>query len=98
MTCGDKCFKLTAERSEEVNEMKTAQEEADTRMLLHAKQAAADYDSIIVVTGDIDVLILCMVVQARIDCNLYVKCGTRARTSILRLLYVKKMCSRTRNM
>ena len=41
MTCGDKCFKLTAERSDEVIEINTAQEEADTRMLLHA-----DYDSI----------------------------------------------------
>ena len=33
-------------------------------------------------------LILSMAVQARIDCNLYVKCGTRART---RILDVKKM-------
>ena len=42
MTCGDKCFKLTAERSEEVNEVTTIQEEADTRILLHAKHAAAN--------------------------------------------------------
>ena len=28
VTCGDKCFKLTAERSEEVNEMETIQQEA----------------------------------------------------------------------
>ena len=49
MTCGDNCFKLTAERSEEVNEMKMVQEEADTRILLHTKQTAADNDSIIIV-------------------------------------------------
>ena len=72
VTSCDKCFKLSAERSEEVNEVKTAQEEADTRILLHAKHAAADYGSITIVTDDTDVLILCIAVQARIGCNLRV--------------------------
>ena len=44
MTCGDTCFKVIAEKSEEVNGMKAVQEEEDTRLLLHAKQVGADYD------------------------------------------------------
>ena len=55
-------------------------------MLLHARQAAADYDSIIIATYDTDVLILCMVAQARICCSLYVKCDTST-------LDIKKMCA-----
>ena len=81
MTYGDKCFKLTAERSEEVNELKTLLKEADTCKLMLAKHAAAD-----------TVLILSMAVQARIGCNLYMKYCTTARTRILRL-NVKKMCA-----
>ena len=54
-------------------------------MLLHAIHAAADYESIIVVAGDTDVLILCMAVQARIGCNFYVTCGTR-------VCWKRKMC------
>ena len=38
MTCMEKCFKLTKETAEEVDELKTSQEEADTRILLYAKQ------------------------------------------------------------
>ena len=63
MTCGDKCLKLTAERSEEVNELEMVQEETHTS--LHSKHAAADYDSIIIIgAGNTDVLIS-MAVQAR---------------------------------
>ena len=40
-------FKFTAERLNEVNELHKVQDEADTRMLLHAKHFDADYDSII---------------------------------------------------
>ena len=50
--CEDKCFKLTAERLEDVNELRMVQQEADTRMLLHTKHAAADYYSIIIIVAD----------------------------------------------
>ena len=53
-----------------MNETNTVQEEADTRMLLHAKQVAADNDSVIIVADDTDVLIICMAVQVCIGCNL----------------------------
>ena len=84
-TCGDNCFKLTAKRLDEVNELNKVQAETDTRMLLHA---AADYDSIMIVAVDTDVLMFSMVVQARIDCNIYTY-GTRARTrNLMPIKYV----------
>ena len=48
VTCGDNCFK--------VNTLKKVQDEVNTHMLLHAKHAAADYDSIIIVANDTYVL------------------------------------------
>ena len=63
-------------------------------MLTLAKQAAVDYDSIIIVADDTDVLILCMAAQARIGCNLRVTmCGTRTRTITLD---AKKICAAVR--
>lgn len=64
------------------------QEETDTCLLLHAKHAAVDYDSIIIVADDTDLLVLSMAFQDRIDCNLYMECGTRTKT---RILDVEKM-------
>ena len=58
-----------AERLDEVNELQKVQDEADNRMLLHAKHAAADYDSIIIVADNTDVFMLsngCSSSRARI--------------------------------
>ena len=52
-------------------ELQKVQDVADTRMLLYAKHAAADYDSIIIVEDVTDVLMLSVAVQARNDCNIY---------------------------
>ena len=35
-TCGTKCYKLTADTVQEVIKLSSGQEEADTRLLLHA--------------------------------------------------------------
>ena len=72
-------LKLTAERLDEANEQQKVQDEEDTHMLLHANHAAADYDSIITVADDTEVLMLSMAVQAHIDNNINTY-GTRART------------------
>ena len=90
VTCGEKCFRLSKDSVEEVDELNTTQEEADTRMLLHAKQAAADYTSVIIVADDTDVLILCMAFNQQISCNLYVRRGTKTR---LRVVDVGKLAT-----
>lgn len=49
VTCGNQCYKITAERTEE-EELRSEQEEADTRLLLHAQHAVNEqrYKSIII--------------------------------------------------
>ena len=53
-----KCFRITHEAAVEAGELKTSQEKADTRIILHTKYAS-DYKSIILVADGTDILLLC---------------------------------------
>ena len=55
VTCEDACFTLTRERWKEVPELSSTQEEADTRLLLHALHAVeSGYKGIVVTAEDTD--------------------------------------------
>ena len=78
-TCEKQCFKVTKEGSEAIDELTTTQEEADTRMLLHAKHVSNNYKSIVIVTEDTDVFIICVAIFRQISSNMYIQCGTKNR-------------------
>ena len=60
-TCGTKCYKLTADTVQEVIELSSEQEEADSRLLLHAKHAATPHVKVVIISSeDTDVRILCI--------------------------------------
>ena len=80
VTCDHLCFRLTCDSVNEVEALKTSQEEADTRVISHAKHAALQASSIIIVAEDTDILLLCLAFHKDIDCSMYVKCGTATRT------------------
>ena len=81
VTCEEQCHKITSEYVKEVHELKSSQEEADTRLLLHAAHAGRDgYEAAVIVSEDTDVFVLCLAFQTRITCPLYQKCGTQTRT------------------
>ena len=92
VTVKDKCYKITQSGSEEIEELKTTQEEADTRLIFHAKHAAkAGYKCLIIISDDTDVLVLAIAFSSNIQCQIYQKSGTRARTkyvNITKLAYV----------
>ena len=79
ITCEKQCFKVTKEGSEAIDELTTTQEEADTRMLLHAKHASSNYKSIVIVTEDTDVFIICVAIFRQISSHMYIQCGTKNR-------------------
>lgn len=84
VTCEQLCFKLTKDKWEEVAELKSSQEEADTRLLLHALHAAQlGYKSVVITAEDTDVTVLCLGVRSNIQCHMYQKCGTKNRTRYL---------------
>ncbi|KAK3741562.1 hypothetical protein QZH41_002944 [Actinostola sp. cb2023] len=89
VTCEDKCWKITGENVEEVPELFSSQEEADTRLLLHAVHAAqAGYETVIVNSEDTDVFILLLAFSSSINSHLLQKCCSNTR---IRLVDIKKV-------
>lgn len=80
----ESCFKITRDQWAEVECLQSNQEEADTRMILHAAHAAKEgYKAVIVAADDTDVLVLCLAFSANILCPLFQKCGTKTRVRYL---------------
>ena len=79
VTCEEKCYKISAD-VEEISELFSTHEEADTRMILHAKHIAQyNYEAIVVSSMDTDVRVLCLAFGDRIQVPLFQKCGTSSR-------------------
>ena len=57
VTCGEKCWKIKRGETSLVDEIQSSQEEADTSILLHEKQASDNgYKYVTVVSEDTDVM------------------------------------------
>ena len=69
-----------------VNDLKSSQEEADTRILLHASNQG--YTSVIVVSEDTDVFVLLIAFAKEIPASLYQKRGTSTR---VRYMDIRKL-------
>ena len=89
-TTDEHCYKITRNKSENVEELKSSQEEADTRMLLYAKHAAANFETVTVVADDTDVLILAIALNHLIGCTLIIRCG---KSNNIRLINTNKMAT-----
>ena len=61
------------------------QEEADTRMLLHAKDAAAHYEDVVISTPDTDVFVLTLSKLSSINANIYMLTGTGDKKRLIDL-------------
>ncbi|KAG1677089.1 hypothetical protein GQR58_014009 [Nymphon striatum] len=80
VTRGKLCYHVTSSGTQIASDLESTQEEADIRMLLHAAHASrSDYEAIVVVSDDTDVLVLCLAFKPPISTNMYVKCGTKTR-------------------
>ena len=72
---------ITKDHWDEIQALTSAQEEVNTRMLLHAQHASEDGHRAIVITAkDADVLIRCLCFSKKMACHMYQKCGTQSRT------------------
>ena len=81
VTCESDCYEITSQAADIVDELNSTQEEADTRLILHAAHAArSGYKVVDVVSEDIDVFLLCLAFKCFIPASMYVKCGTQTRT------------------
>jgi hypothetical protein len=74
----------------QVPELESTQEEADTRMMLHAIHGTNQLiHNIVIHTPDTDVVIIAMAVSETVSSSLYIKTGTKNRTRIISLNDVK---------
>ena len=78
VTSKEKCYSFSCGMADnalvvcdEVSELKSSHEEADTRLLLHAKHAAIENDRVIIKSPDTDVFLLCIAMQRVIEKDLY---------------------------
>ena len=95
VTCGEICTKITSDGAVDIDELRTTQEEADTRVIFHSKHASSCCTSIIIVAEDTDIIILCLAFQSRINCNLYIKCGSATHTRYIDITKVAKALGRS---
>ncbi len=70
VSCGEDCYLMNDLGSEVVHELKSTQEEADTRHLFHA--ASNGYKAIKVVSDDTDLLVLFVAVRNEIRSRIYI--------------------------
>ena len=83
VTCGEQCIRLTQDSYEEVSVLQTNQEEADTRLLLHARRAAEQYSTLIGVTDDTDVFVISLGLRSDIRSMLFIRRGTKTHTRLV---------------
>ena len=79
------CFKFTEESVESVEHLRSNHEKADTRIFLHAKDAASTVEAIGVVSEDTDVFTLAVAKANIIGVPIYQKRGTQNRTRFLNI-------------
>ena len=60
----------------EMLELECNHEEADTRLLFHAKHAASTNDAVVIKSPDTDVFVLCLAMQRAIEKDIFFMTGT----------------------
>jgi len=89
---GERAVCITQETCEDIEELSSDHEEADTRMLLHAKYASTPETRIIIQSPDTDVLVLCITHCDEMSSEeLWFRTGVKDR---LRYIPVHTICQR----
>ena len=84
VTCEEDCHKVTRDRAMIEEELHSTQEEADTRLLLHAEHASrSGSKSVVIVSEDTDVFLLCLACQEFLSADVVLKCGDKNRVRYL---------------
>ena len=95
-TSKDKCYVYHPNRSgddpvrtDSFPPLDSNHEEADTRLLLHAKHAASTYDTVIIRSPDTDVLVLCTAMQQFIVKDVHMMTGSGNK---FRCIHINTIC------
>jgi len=88
-TAGEECYEISSDGPVLCKELRSTQEEVDTRLLLHIYHARRDGCSTVVISSDdTDVFVLCLAFKSLIPWTVYMKFGTEARTRYIDITHV----------
>ena len=90
LTSSDRCIKLTESGWQSIDYLQSTQEEADTRILLHAKHAAETIPALICITEDTYVFIICLGLWQDVYSNIFIIRGSK---SSVRLIDITKLAA-----
>ena len=91
VTANDKCWRLTNSTVEMASSLHSNQEEADTKMLLHAQHASLHgFQKIVINTPDTDVFIITLSCLSPITSDLFLQTGKRDKRRIINLQAIKE--------
>ena len=80
---------MSSDRSVLCQELRSTQEEVDTRLLLHKCHAGRNGCATVVISSDdTDVFMLSLAFKSLIQSTVYMKCGTQARTRYIDITHV----------
>ena len=81
---GERALQVTKDGCENVLHLRSDHEEADTRLLLHAKHAAETHNRIVIQSPDTDVVVLSVAHFQRLGCNeLWFKTGVKDKSRFI---------------
>ena len=86
----DRCIKLIESGWQEIDDLQSTQEEADMRILLHAKHAAETIPELICITEDTYVFIICLGLCQDVNSNIFIRRGSK---SSVRLVDITKLAA-----
>ena len=90
-TTEESCVEISADNFRPREDLTSTQEEADTRLLLHASHAARNgFKAIVISSEDTDVFVLCLAFRDFVPATMYLimKCGTQTRTRFVSITNV----------
>ena len=97
VTVDKEVLMLTSTTCTTVDSLRSDHEEADTRMLLHAKHASLTCDKVMIYTPDTDVIITAMSMCSAIEANLFVMTGKGNARRIIDIALISNKANETIN-
>ena len=89
----EKCVCITADCVCPVPALESNQEEADARMLLHAKHISRSVPNIVIHTPDTDVFLIAIAASTELPTNLFIRTGNKGKARITFIEKVKQSLS-----
>ena len=85
----ERCVEISPDHVRLREHLRSTQEEADTRLLLHVSHAARNgYKAVVISSEDTDVFVLCLAFEDFVPATIYWKCGTQTRTRYISITNV----------